>query len=126
MDLFHQVFEGYFQHHGRTEEGKKIYTDINETRDIDDLKNTLAKNNIFKNDSLLELVILKCLYDEFYSNQFSRTGIIAILDTMVMISKIEKTVHIAKNILDKITKLQSGYYPPQFKLYDSDSKPGFP
>lgn len=121
MDLFHQVFDNYFQHHGRTEAGKKIYEDINTNKDLNELKNTLTKNKIFENDSLLELVILKCLYDEFYSNQFSRSGIIAILEAFANASKIDEYRIVSKNILHEITKLAVGFYPPEIKLHDADS-----
>lgn len=121
MDILHQVFDNYFQHHGRTESGKKIYEDINTNKDYTGLKKTLSKNSIFKNDSLLELVILKCLYEEFYSDRFSRSGIIAILDTIISEPTIEEYKHIAENIRHEITKLSAGYAPPVIELYDQDS-----
>ncbi len=121
MDLFHQVFNDYFLYHGRTKEGEKIYSDINTEKDYGALRITLKKNKLFSNDSLLELVILKCLYDEFYNDKFSRSGILAILDTLAARTSINESRLIAENIRKKITNLLSGYFPPYFELYDPDS-----
>ena len=121
MDLFHQVFDDYFVYHGRTQEGEKIYTDINTNKDYFALRTTLLKNKLIDNDALLELVMLKCLYDEFYSDKFSRSGILAIIDTLAANTVIPESRLIAENIRNKITNLLSGYPPPAFHLYDADS-----
>jgi peroxiredoxin len=121
MELFNQVFKNYFLYHGRTDEGKKIYRDINFNRSYNELLITLRENPLFSNDSLLELVVLKCLHDEFYSDRFSRNGILVILDSLILQTRIELHQLIGRTIRDKITKLLSGYLPPAFELYDLDS-----
>ncbi len=121
MELFNQVFNDYFLYHGRTKEGEKIYHDINSLKDYGELRKTLQQNKIFKNDTLLELVILKCLYDEFYNDKFSRNGIITILDTLLRKTTIKEHRAIGIDIRNKITKLLGGFPPPAFELYDADS-----
>lgn len=121
MELFNQVFENYFLYHGRTNEGKKIYQDINFDKDYHELIITLKENTLFSDNALLELVILKCLHDEFYSDRFSRNGILTILDSLIMNADIELHQLIGNTVRDKITKLLSGHHPPFFSLYDLDS-----
>jgi hypothetical protein len=121
MKLFNQVFKDYFYYHGRTDKGKKIYQDINFNKDYNELLLTLKKNELFSDNALMELVILKCLHDEFYSDRFSRSGILTILDSLITSTDIELHHLIGNTIRNKITKLLSGYPPPYFNLYDLDS-----
>jgi peroxiredoxin len=117
-DLFNQVFHKYFSFFGRTDSGRKIYSDINEKGSYHELLKTLASSGNFDNDTLTELVILKQLHDEFYGSEFSRNGLIRILDSLVASTQIEEHALIGRNIKYKITRLLSGYEPPLFKLED--------
>jgi hypothetical protein len=119
-DLFNRVFDKYFIFFGRTDAGKKIYSDINHSESITDLLTTLSENDNFSNDTLIELIILKQLHDEFYGNQFSRNGILEILDSMAIITHIEEHKKISMQIKKKITRLLPGYDPPPFELQDTD------
>jgi peroxiredoxin len=121
MELFNQVFKNYFYYHGRTDDGEKIYHDINSEQNYDELLITLRENTLFSHDSLLELVILKCLHDEFYSDRFSRSSILVLLDSLILKTNITEHRLIGNTIRNKITRLLSGHSPPQFELYDLDS-----
>jgi peroxiredoxin len=121
MSLFNQVYQDYFTYFGRTDNGKSIYNDINKLGSYSSLCMTLRQDSILQNDTLKELVILKCLYDEFYKDKFSRKGLLSILDSLEISTKIEEHKLIASNIREKATKLLVGYNPPAFELYDKDS-----
>ena len=119
-DLFNHVYDKYFIFFVRTEEGKQIFSNINQTGSYKALLNTLSKSANFSNDTLKELVILKQIHDEYYGNQFSRTGLLKILDSLLLSSHIEVHKQIGQNIKHKITRLQPGFEPPQFELQDTD------
>lgn len=121
MDLFNQVYDEYFQYFGRTDSGKQIYIDINKLKSITALQNTLSQDSILQNDTLQELVILKCLHDEFYDDNFSRAAMLKVLDSLQLKTTIDEHKKIAKNIREKVTKLMVGFTPPEFILYDKDS-----
>jgi len=121
MDLFNLVYDKFFMYLIRTPEGKSIDSSINVYRSLNKLKKSIEQNKTIKNDSLIELVILKNLFDEFYSNRFSRTAILNIIDTIIGKGKIEENRIIAQNIRLNITRLLPGYVPPQFPLLNSDS-----
>jgi peroxiredoxin len=121
-DLFNQVFEKYFIFVGRTEAGKKIYADINEKGSYRALMQTLSTAGGFSNDTLKEIIILKQLHDEFYGNQFSRQGILKILDSLESSTLIAMHRDIASSIRRKITRLLAGYPPPPFTLTDNQGK----
>ena len=117
-DLFNQVYDKYFIFFGRSDMGKQIYEDINKEGSYSALCKSLSKNTNFGNDTLKELVILKQLHDEYYGSQFSRGGLIKILDSLVAKTTIETHKKIGMSIREKITRLQTGYDPPPFKLQD--------
>lgn len=121
MELFNQVYNKYFMFHGRSGEGKEIFNAINISGSYQDVKNALSGNEVLNNDTILEMVILKQIYNEFYDDNFSRNGLLSILDTLVLKTEINKHKLIGKTIKSKITKLLPGYNPPAFSLYDADS-----
>jgi peroxiredoxin len=118
--LFNQVYNKYFVFFSRTPEGSRIFTDINQSGSYRALSATLSGTSNFSNDTLRELIVLKQIHDEFYGNQFSRTGLIKILDSLMIGTTIERHREVGKNIREKITRLQPGYEPPQFELLDTD------
>ncbi len=121
MELFNQVYNKYFMLSARTGEGKEIYNAINNSENYLKLKNALAANKVFSNDTILELVILKEIYSEFYDDNFSRKGLLNILDTLMSQTKIQQNKLIGNTVKTKITKLLSGYDPPAFELYDAEN-----
>ena len=121
MELFNKVYDEYFQYFGRTDSGKKIFEDIGKYRSIKLLKETLGQDSILTNDTLKELVVLKCLHDEFYNDRLSRKAMLTVLDSLAMQTNIVEHQQIAKNIREKVTKLMTGFKPPEFDLFDKDS-----
>ncbi len=121
-DLFNQVYSKYFVFYGRSDQGKQIYTDINQLGSYSALLSTLSKNANFSNDTLKELIVLKQVHDEFYGNQFSRKGLLSILDTLMLKTQIPAHRQIGTSIKQKITRLLAGYPPPAFELMDTDGK----
>ncbi len=121
MELFNRVYDDYFIYFGRTNEGKKIYSDISSNKSLISLKETLGQDKVLSNDTLKEIVILKNLHDQFYGDMFSRSAILDVLDSITTQSAIEAHVDMANDIIAKITRLLAGYEPPQFQLYDKDS-----
>lgn len=119
-ELFNQVYDKYFVFFGRSDQGRKIYSDINSDRSYSALLKTIGSNLNFSNDTLREIVILKQLHDEYYSDQFSRPGLLNILDTLINVTAINEHRLIGTYIRSKITKLQAGYDPPYFRLSTTD------
>jgi thiol-disulfide isomerase/thioredoxin len=118
MELFKQVYDKYFTFFSATPEGKQIFDDINHKKSYSSLKKTLQQDEVLKNDSLLELVVLKNLYDNFYSDKFSREALVVILDSLSASTTNSMHKQIAANIRIKVTSLMPGYAPFAFSLYD--------
>jgi len=121
MELFHQVYDDYFEYFGRTTKGQAIYPAINRYGSYEALDTTLLHNQVLSNDTLRELVMLKCLYDEFYDDAFSRRGMLAILDTLEQKTDLAEHKTIARRVRARVTRLLPGYRPPDFALYNRDS-----
>ena len=121
MELFNQIYDGYFIFFSRTGSGEKIFTDINELHSLSSVYATLQEDEVLKNDTLRELVVIKNIYDEFYRDKFSRSGLLSILDSVIIGTSINKHKEIATIIKTELTSLAVGYKPPYFELYDADS-----
>jgi peroxiredoxin len=121
MELFNQVYDKYFTFLGRSEAGKKIYRDINQFRSYSSLQQTLSEDTHITSDTLREMVILKSVYDEFYGMEFSRDGLLSILDSLILTTSDSRHKETGMIIRHKITRLQEGYDPPDFELIDADS-----
>jgi peroxiredoxin len=121
MALFNQVYDKYFVYFGRTQSGKIIYDDIDTRKSLASLRITLAQDKVLSNDTLKDLVILKGIHDGCYEMDFSRNGLIQILDSIIITSHITMHRVVAKDIRDKVTRLLPGYPPPAFKLLNQDS-----
>ena len=67
------------------------------------------------------MVILKSVYDEFYGMEFSRDGLLSILDSLILTTTVSRHKETGMIIRHKITRLQEGYDPPAFELVDADS-----
>lgn len=117
MQLFNKVFDRYFIFFSRTEEGSKLRDDIRK-KSLYELKYTLGKNDVLSNDTLKELVILKSLHDEFYDDNYSRSAMLVILDSLYFSTTVADHQLIAQNIREKVTRLIAGFYPPKFELYN--------
>jgi peroxiredoxin len=120
MDLFNYVYYRYFEFAQRYDPQLALIIDTK--RGLPALKSYLLKDDVFKDDALLELVILKNLYDNFYAGIFQPEGLLALVVEVRQQTKYEQHKLIADNIINKVTLLLPGYVPPDFKLYDTEGK----
>lgn len=118
MELFNLVYDKYFLFFSRTSQGNAIFDDISRYKSLGKLKRTLATDDVLSNDTLMELVILKSLHDEFFSDNFSRSALLTILDSIYRTTSIPEHVIVAENIRNRITKLLPGFVPAPFSLND--------
>jgi peroxiredoxin len=108
---------------GRTAENKVIYDIINTRHSYRDLKTMLQREGNLPNDSLLEVVALQNLYSEFYSNRFSRQGLLEVLEELISDTRVERYREIGQQMRAKLTHLLAGFAPPAFSLCNQDSVP---
>jgi hypothetical protein len=120
MELFNQVYNRYFLFFSRTVRGSRIFDDINRKQSLSLLMNTLRTDSVLGGEQLLELVVLKGLHDAFYSDDFSRSGLLAVLDSLALVTGYPEHARISKNIREKVIRLLTGFDPPGFTLADRE------
>jgi peroxiredoxin len=115
------LYDQYFIHFSKADEDKKLVKAISVSKSYEAVKSVLMEDSVLKPDELLNMVILKCLYDEFYDDNYARNSLLAVLDSFIESVQNPFQVFIAKNIKEKVTKLLVGFSPPDFELFDMDS-----
>lgn len=121
IDLFIMLYDQYFTHFSRADEEKKLAKALTEAKTYEEVKSVLKEDNVIKPEELLNMVILKCLYDEFYDDNYARNSLLSVLDSFIESVQDPNQNFIALNIRKKVIKLLEGYMPPAFELYDMDS-----
>jgi len=121
MELFNEIFSDYFSAFMTEYPQSNLLQIINREINLDKLKSLLKKEKVFSNDSLLELVIIKNLYESFYNDAYVKPAILILMDSLSTKTHIAYHKSVISDIKMEITKLLSGSEPPSFRLYDKDS-----
>jgi peroxiredoxin len=119
MEFFNQYFKQYLQKQIATKNGNLVLDAINELGSFKHLSELLKSDPLLKNDSLRELVLIKGLYELYYSPHFRKNKI---RDMFLQInSSSTNTEHkrITSNILRGINNLQVGSKAPEFILLNN-------
>ncbi|MDR3236380.1 MAG: redoxin domain-containing protein [Prevotellaceae bacterium] len=117
MDLFNQVYNRYFEFMQRDE--AQLLDIINRERNLPQLKAFILRDTTFRDDALLELVMLKNLYENFYTPTFSHESLLSLVKAVAQTTLYAENKNIAQNIINRVTLLMAGYTPPDFTLYDT-------
>jgi thiol-disulfide isomerase/thioredoxin len=80
------------------------------------LMKTLSADSVLRNEELRELVLLKGLYEIFYTNPELQKAIIAIFNAVAQESPWDMNRVVATNMKAKVTKLRPGTPAPEFTL----------
>lgn len=121
MWLFNDVFDRFLSLLPTDSLGVRATSIIIGKGRLSSLKTHITENSNFVNDSLVELLIMKGLYDGFYNNIFLADEVNHFLDLIIKKSEIEESKIIANNIKTKINSLLYGSKAPDFNLLDPDS-----
>lgn len=121
IELFNMVYTNYFHYFSRADSEKKLANSLSSSKSYQTVRDVLAADNVIVPDELLNMVILKGLFEEFYDDNYSRNSLLDILDSFIEEVTDKKQVAIALKIRGRVTKLLTGFAPPAFELYDGDS-----
>ena len=121
MKFFNDYFKDYMEMFAveRQKEGDEV-TKFIETNDYVNLMEVLKVNPLLRSsDSLCELVLLKGLYDLYFTGDYNKENIKTILRNISTNSKIDEDKVIAKDILASFVETNGGEQAPEFTLKDS-------
>jgi len=111
IDLFDKTFDDQLSFLAKSVKGENIETFVN-SANISELQN-LIKTRYNISGEITELIILKLLHDAFYSNNFSKSSILKMVESQ-QFTKNSNTIirQAALNISTKFTHLQKGTPAP--------------
>ncbi len=121
INFFDKTFNDQLSFEAKSVKGGKIRTAVN-SGDILSLQD-LVKNKYNITGEITDLVILKLLHDAFYSNDFSKSSIIKIVESKQFTKNSNKIIReTALNISAKFTHLQKGTLAPVICLKNLDGQ----
>lgn len=118
LNFFNTFYKQKLQSIALSEQGSAISFQINDRGSLNGTLTILETDEFLKNDTICELVLIKGLYESYYDGTFNRGSIVAILEQIIIESKILEHQRIAKNILNSFSKLHAGAIAPYFELPD--------
>lgn len=118
--FFNTFYKGYLQKRSLAEGGRQINTLIEEKCSFLGLKWALKKAPYLHNDTIRELVIIKCLSESYYDGSYFRDSVVSLLRKVELESTIAQNKQIARNVLKSFSKLKKGALAPYFELPDKN------
>lgn len=122
MAFFNAFFKGYIEGYSSSKANENIHHLINTTGQYKAVREFVKKDPLMANDTLCELVIIKSLWDYYYSPQFDNGQVLAIIEQFYDDTKIPACKKIAGNILQIANKLSVGSSAPVFAAADRAGK----
>ncbi len=114
---FNKVYSDFLHYYFNSNRGAEFKKSFETTTSFDTICNSLTKDSLFANRQLAELVLIKSIYDGFYSDMYNKEKLIEILESAEGKCSNQKNERIAREVLDKISKLLVGSEAPSFDLY---------
>ncbi len=114
---FNQIFYSFFYYYFNDKNGdalEKVWSSPDCS--FKALCTTLEKDSLYAQKSFAEVVVLKSLYDEFYSQSNEKEKVIKLMQQAVKDCKYENNQKLAVDILSRISHLLVGSMAPDFNL----------
>ncbi len=118
IHFFNAFYKQKLQKIVLSKQGSEILFQINDRGSFNGAMMVLKTNNFLQNDTICELVLIKGLLESYYDGTFKKASIVAILEQIIVESKIPEHQYIAKNSLNSFSKLRAGAMAPYFELPD--------
>ncbi len=122
MSFFNAFFKGYLEGYSGGKANENIHHLINTTGQYANLKAFVKKDALMANDTLCELVIIKSLWDFYYSPIYDKEQVHAIVEQFYESTRIPELKKIAGNILQIMNKMSVGSTAPEFWGIDRTGK----
>jgi peroxiredoxin len=116
--LFKDFFSGYFT----SKKGKALKQAFADTTGFKDLSSVLGKDTLYSSQEFREAVLLKALYDAFYSGHYDKDKIIFFFESAALLGSTAKIRTLAEELFKKVNHLRIGTPAPDFSLYNINGK----
>ncbi len=121
IDLFEKTFDDQLSFEAKSVKGNEIRTAVNSANIL--YLQSFVKNRYNISGEITELVILKLLHDAFYSNDFSKSSVIKMVESELFTKNSNKIIRQAAiHISAKFSHLQKGTLAPVICLKNLDAQ----
>ncbi len=124
MNFFNACFSGYLKAIASSRKGQSLYNIINTQADYRLLDAFAKEDRFLKNDSLRELVLLKNLWQFYYSAEFDQSKVASLINQLNTATRVEEHRRMAGRMLTYINKMQAGGEAPGFVARSKDGTMG--
>jgi len=114
MSFFNSCFSNYLNTIASSKGGTTLYKIVNQDADLTQLHQFCMKDQFLKNDSLRELVIIKNLWDMYFSPEFNPEAIETLTSRINTTTKNEEHKLLTDYMLKNFFKMQPGIPAPMF------------
>ncbi|MCG8579494.1 MAG: TlpA family protein disulfide reductase [Bacteroidales bacterium] len=119
---FNTLYKSFFTSYFPSKQGENLRVAYTKTASFDSLSSVFRKDTLFANPEMAELVLLKGLYDAFYSGRYQQEQIIDLFKQAYETGSTLNIKDFAQSLHKKVTWLRPGSSAPQFTLYRLDGK----
>jgi peroxiredoxin len=120
--LFNDVFKDFFQYYFATPQGKRLRESFGGATSFDSLSLVLAEDTLFSNHKFREVVLLKALYDAYYSERYNKDQIEKLFLSAQTTSATPIGSSFAQSMHKQVTKLKKGTEAPDFVAYSASGR----
>jgi peroxiredoxin len=124
MHFFNACFRGYLNVVASQFKGESLYHLINVRSDKDQLDLLLKQDELLKNDTLRELVMISNLWDFYFSSEFVSDAVSNLVSQINVATNIRQHREITSSMLSFFNKMQEGSDAPDFAARTRDGKMG--
>jgi peroxiredoxin len=118
MSFFNEIFDEVFSSSTYLVDWDNVRLSIAK-ESLYGINQSLAVNDMFKDKDFRHLVIIKGLYDLFYSDSADKESVLAVLDSLQAIASKDNKI-IINNFWEQATSLLVNYKAPFFELPDKN------
>lgn len=121
-DAFNDVFKDFFLYYFSSPAGKELRTAFTMQRSFDTLSIAMKSDTLFLTTRFRETVLLKSLYDSYYTDRYDKKQIIKLVAQASKRCEDSQSQLYANQLLKKLNKLRVGTVAPEINGYNAGGK----
>ncbi|TRX71044.1 TlpA disulfide reductase family protein [Carboxylicivirga sp. M1479] len=119
---FNTLFNNFFTNYFSSKRGENLKDAYVQIASFDSLTTVLQTDTLYWNKDLAQLVLLKGLYDAFYSGRYEQGQIIDLIEQASEYGASLTIKDVAKGLYRQVIWLREGSAAPQFTLFRLDGR----
>ncbi|MBN2165581.1 MAG: TlpA family protein disulfide reductase [Marinilabiliaceae bacterium] len=121
-ETYSEMFKDFFTYYFNTSTGRLLKTAIGHNQSFNSLSLVLSADTIFSQSDFRESVLLKGLYDSYFSGRYSEETVLNLVEQATSNGGSQQICHFASEILYRLNHLRIGSVAPDFKVLGIDGQ----